>query len=62
VLRLEGAYLTLKDRKTTNKNRSHLDIVREVLSVALVKVRKTRIMYRANLSYLQLEHYLKALV
>ena len=58
---MEGFVLSLKDR-TPNKNRTSLDIVREVLSVALVKVRKTRIMYRANLSYLQLETYLKALV
>lgn len=53
--------LSLKDRKTPNKNCSSLDIVREVLSIALVKVCKTRIMYGANLSYLQLEKYLSAL-
>ncbi len=54
--------LSFKDKKTANKNRSSLDIVREVLSVALVKVCKTRIMYGANLSFLQLEKYLKALL
>jgi predicted transcriptional regulator len=54
--------LSLKDGKTNIKNRSSLDIVREVLSIALDKVCKTRIMYRANLSYLQLENYLKTLV
>ncbi len=36
--------------------------MREVLSIALVKVCKTRIMYRANLSYHQLENYLRALL
>ena len=38
-----------------------MDIVREVLLTSLVKVRKTRIMYSANLSYTQLEKYLKVL-
>jgi len=36
--------------------------VKEVLSIALVKVCKTRIMYGANLSFLQLEKYLRALL
>jgi predicted transcriptional regulator len=54
--------LSLKDNKTVNKNRCSLDIAREVLSIALVRVCKTRIMYRANLSFLQLEKYLKALL
>jgi predicted transcriptional regulator len=48
--------------KNGNKNRCRLDIVRDVLSIALVKVRKTRIMYQANLSYVQLEKYLKVLL
>jgi predicted transcriptional regulator len=39
-----------------------LDIVREVLSIASDKVRKTRIMYGANLSFLQLEKYLSTLL
>lgn len=54
--------MSLKDRKTPNKNRSSLDIVREVLCIALVKVCKTRIMYGANLSFLQLEKYLRMLL
>ena len=54
--------MSLKDRITTNKNRSSLDIVREVLSIALVKVCKTRIMYGANLNFLQLGRYLSALL
>ena len=44
------------------RNRHRLDIVRDLLSVALVKVRKTRIMYQGNLSYVQLERYLKVLL
>jgi predicted transcriptional regulator len=54
--------LSLKTGKPANKNRSSLDIVREVLSLALVKVCKTRIMYGANLSFHQLEKYLSALL
>jgi predicted transcriptional regulator len=54
--------LSLKDNKTVNKNRCSLDIVREVLSIALVRVCKTRIMYGANLSFVQLEKYLRALL
>ena len=45
-----------------NKNRHSLDIVREVLSIVSVKVRKTRIMYRANLSFVQVEKYLTVLL
>ena len=52
----------MKDGKIANKNRSSLDIVREVLSIALVKVCKTRIMYGANLSFHQLEKYLSSLL
>jgi predicted transcriptional regulator len=62
LLTLKVLCLSLKDRKTPNKNRNSLDIVREVLSLAVVKVCKTRIMYGANLSFLQLEKYLKALL
>ena len=54
--------MSLKDRRSMNKNRCSLDIAREVLSIASVKVRKTRIMYGANLSFLQLEKYLSALL
>jgi predicted transcriptional regulator len=45
-----------------NKNRGSLDIVRDILSIASVKVRKTRIMYQANMSYVQLEKYLRQLL
>jgi len=45
-----------------NKNRHSLDIVREMLSIASVKVCKTKIMYGANLSFLQLEKYLSLLL
>ena len=45
-----------------NKNRRRLDIVREMLSIASVRVRKTRIMYQANLNYNTLEKYLTGLL
>jgi len=61
-LNLDDGVLFLKDGKVANKNRSSLDIVREVLSLALVKVCKTRIMYGANLSFHQLEKYLSTLL
>ena len=53
--------MLLKNKRTVNKNRGRLDIVRDVLSIASVKVRKTRIMYGANLSFVQLEKYLMLL-
>jgi len=43
-------------------NRHNLDIVRDILTVASVKARKTRIMYQANLSFVQVEKYLHALL
>jgi predicted transcriptional regulator len=52
----------LRDKKAASKNRSGLDIVQEVLSIALVKTCKTSIMYKANLSFLQLEKYLRTLL
>ena len=54
--------MSSKGKRTMNKNRCGLDIVREVLSIASVKVRKTKIMYGANLNFLQVEKYLNALV
>ena len=43
-------------------NRHSLDITRDILLVASVKVRKTRIMYQANLSFVQVKKYLHALL
>ena len=42
--------------------RYSLDIVRDMLLVATVRVKKTRIMYQANLSYRHMEKYLKDLL
>jgi predicted transcriptional regulator len=54
--------LSLKNRRLLNKNRCSLDIAWEMLSIVSVKMRKTRIMYGANLSFVQLEKYLAALL
>jgi predicted transcriptional regulator len=48
--------------KKNRSNRRSLDIVRDILSAALVKARKTRIMYQANLSYVQVQKYLHDLL
>lgn len=45
-----------------NRNRDRLDIVRDMLAIASSKVRKTRIMYQANMNYVQVEKYLKTLL
>ena len=47
-------------RKGTN--RRSLDITRDILRVASVKVRKTRIMYQANLSFVQVKKYMHNLL
>ena len=49
-------------RKNKNKNRSSLEIVRDMLSVATEKSRKTQILYDAHLNYLLLEKYLNILL
>lgn len=48
--------------KKENKYRRKLEIVVDMLSVAVVKAKKTRIMYRANLSYRLVEKYLRNLL
>jgi predicted transcriptional regulator len=52
----------VKLKKNKGNNRHSLDIVRDILSVASANVRKTRIMYQANLSYYQVEKYLHNLL
>ena len=43
-------------------NRHSLDIARDILTIASVKARKTRIMYQANLSFIQVKKYLHTLL
>ena len=49
-------------RKNKNKNRNSLEIVRDMLSVATEKCRKTQILYDAHLNFLLLEKYLELLL
>ena len=49
-------------RKMKSKNRSSLEIVHDMLSVATEKCKKTRILYDAHLNYLLLEKYLSVLL
>ena len=49
-------------RKVENKNRSSLEIVRDVLSVATQRCKKTQILYDAHLNYRLLEKYLSNLL
>jgi predicted transcriptional regulator len=49
-------------KKTENKNRTSLEIVRDMLSVATERRRKTRILYDAHLNHRLLEKYLKILL
>lgn len=50
------------NERTVNKNRSSLEIAHDMLCIASVKVRKTKIMYRANLGFVQMGKYLMALL
>jgi predicted transcriptional regulator len=46
---------------TSRKRRARHDIVMEILKAAKDGMKKTKIMYKASLSFPQLEHYLTAL-
>ncbi len=50
--------MTLRDSKLPAKRRSYLDVIYDILSIAVNGVKKTQIMYGANLSYSQLISYL----
>ena len=45
-----------------NKRRDKLDIIAEILTIAQDGLLKTQIMYRANLSFAQLNEYLEFLI
>jgi len=45
-----------------HKRRDHLHIMAEILEVALDGALKTQVMYRANLSFAQLNEYLKVML
>ena len=53
----------VKERlRSLRRIRSQIDIMASILSEAIEGARKTRIMYRSNLSYRQLRVYLKLLL
>lgn len=52
----------LNNVRSVNKNRRSLDIAQTILSITSVRVRKTRIMYGANLSFRQVQKYLCVLL
>ncbi len=54
--------ISIKYKKNNRTNRDSLDIVRDILIVASVRVKKTRIMYQANLSFIQVKKYLRHLL
>jgi predicted transcriptional regulator len=51
--------MTTSDRKN---NRGKIQIMGDVLALATSRIRKTHIMYRANLSYEQVYLYLEELI
>ena len=48
--------------KKMNERRSRFEIMANILGVAVYGAKKTNIMYKANLSFTQLNEYLKILV
>ena len=49
-------------RYNKGKYRRSLDIVRDILTIATLSVKKTHIMYQANLSYLLVNKYINQLL
>lgn len=52
----------MSDVDAPRKRRDHLHIMAEILEVALDGALKTQVMYRANLSFAQLNEYLKIMI
>lgn len=52
----------MSDGDTLHKRRDHLFIMAEILEVTLDGALKTQVMYRANLSFAQLNEYLKLML
>jgi len=48
--------------KVTGENRTRLNIIADILEIAMDEPLKTHIMYRANLSHAQLKSYLNSLL
>lgn len=54
--------LDVQVQNSERRNRNRLEIARDVLLAVAARVRKTRVMYQANLSYPLLEKYLNNLL
>lgn len=52
----------MSDGDTLHKRRDHLFIMAEILEVTIDGALKTQVMYRANLSFAQLNEYLKLML
>jgi len=61
-MREEGVRLSKISKEDMSKRRDRLYIMAEILEVALEGVLKTQIMYKANLSFAQLNGYLRLML
>ena len=61
-IREEGERLSKISKEDMSKRRDRLYIMAEILEVALEGVLKTQIMYKANLSFAQLNGYLRLML
>ena len=52
----------LERQTTTENNRGKLEIMAEVVHLSTSSIKKTHIMYKANLSYDQINRYLRELL
>lgn len=62
ALNVYGSGLFSRGRKNPRKHRDRFGIIAEILEVAKGSTLKTPIMYKANLSFAQLEEYLALLL
>jgi predicted transcriptional regulator len=53
---------TRSSSKARNGNRGKIEIMADILSICTVGIKKTRVMYKANLSYEQINYYLAELL
>jgi predicted transcriptional regulator len=51
-----------ENRALTIKNRSRVEILHDIVAAACASARKTELMYKSNLSFTQLDLYLKFLI
>ena len=52
----------MRDTLMFNNRRSEIEIIKEIITLSQDGMRKTEILYQANLSFAQLKHYLKYLL